>query len=286
MIRLIIRGIRKLYFQIVKHFRDTITVRTDYGVFRIFTHDRIIGYTLFKDRKWGIDFSREIFTFLRTSSLLPGKITIIDLGANIGVTTIPFIKFGWIENAIAVEADEDNFRLLSENVSANGLADKIFPIHAAVTESATELILEKSTSNFGDHRIKKTDASGAHSEHLRQVTKVKGDTLQNLVREAPVDLKKGNVLIWIDIQGHEGYCFKGAREWLKAWRPPAVTEVWPYAILRSGMSLEEFTEIVSDIWGGYYLWRDGGFVYSSMTELPKLLASLTGNAQEDIILVP
>ena len=285
MIKLVVRGIRKLYFQIVKNFSDTITVRTDYGLFRIFTHDRIIGYTLYKDRAWGIDFSREIFTFLKTSGLLPGKITMIDLGANIGVTTIPFIKFGWIEKAIAVEADEDNFRLLTENIGTNHMADKIFPIHAAVTETTTELTLEKSINNFGDHRIKKTETSGTHSEHLRRVTKVKGDTLPNLVKQAPTDVKD-NVLIWIDIQGHEGYCFKGAREWLKALRPPAVTEIWPYAILRSGMSLEEFSAIVTDIWSSYYLWRDGRFVHFSMTEFPKLLSSLTGNEQEDIILVP
>jgi len=285
MIKPIVRGIRKLYFQIVKNFSDTITVRTDYGLFRIFTHDRIIGYTLYKYREWGIDFSRQIFTFLKTSGLLTGNITMIDLGANIGVTTIPFVKFGWIDKAIAVEADPDNFRLLSENLNTNGMADRIFPIHAAVTETATELTLEKSTNNFGDHRIKKTEATGTYSEHLRKVTKVKGDTLPNLVKQAPIAVKE-NVLIWIDIQGHEGYCFKGAREWLKALRAPAVTEIWPYGILRSGMTLEEFSAIVTDIWSGYYLWRNGQFERFTMAEFPKLLSSLTGNEQEDIILVP
>jgi FkbM family methyltransferase len=285
MIKLIVRGIRKLYFQIVKRFSDTITVRTDYGTFKVFTHDRIIGYTLYKDKKWEIDFPREVFNFIKVSSLLPGKITLIDLGANIGITSIPFIQSGWVDNAIAVEADGDNYRLLSENVRANQLADRIFPIHAAVTEYATELTLEKSTNNFGDHRIKKTDASGAYSEHLRRITTVKGDTLPNLIRQAPFEPGK-SMLIWIDIQGHEGYCFRGASEWLRAARAPAVSEIWPYAIERSGMSLEEFSTIVTGIWSAYYVWRNNGFVRFDMSEFPKLLASLTGDQQDNIILVP
>lgn len=285
MIKLIVRGIRKLYFQIVKKFSDTITVDTDYGVFRVFTHDRIIGYTLYKDKKWEIDFPRAVFTFLKTSALLPGKITLIDLGANIGITSIPFVKSGWVDNTIAIEADGDNFRLLSENVRTNHLSEKVYPIHAAVTESATELVLEKSTNNFGDHRIKKTDASGSYNEHLRKITSVRGDTLPNLLRQAPVELKN-DMLVWIDIQGHEGYCFKGASEWLKASRVTAVSEIWPYGILRSGMSLAEFSAIVSGIWSSYYVWRSDRFVRADISEFPRLLESLAGDTHDNIILVP
>lgn len=285
MIKLIIRGIRKLYFQIVKKFSDTISVRTDYGTFKVFTHDRIIGYTLYKDRKWEIDFPREIFNFLHASSLLPRNATLIDLGANIGITSIPFIRSGWVENAIAVEADGDNFRLLGENIQANRLGDRIFPIHAAVTEFATELTLEKSTNNFGDHRIKKTDASGAYSEHLRKIATVKGDTLPNLISQASFK-PNDKMLIWIDIQGHEGYAFRGASEWLRASRAPAVSEIWPYAIERSGMSLQEFSTIVTGIWNAYYAWHNGRFVRFEISEFPGLLESLTGDQQDNIILIP
>lgn len=285
MVKLIVRGIRKLYFKIVKNFLDTITVNTDYGIFRIFTHDRIIGYTLYKDKKWEIDFPRDVFTFLKSEKILRENVTLIDLGANIGITSIPFLKSGWITNAVAIEADGDNFRLLSENVRANNLSDRIFPLHYAVTESAIALTLEKSVNNFGDHRIKKTEKAGTYNEHLRKVTTVQGDTLPNLLKKAPLELKN-NMLVWIDIQGHEGYCFRGAREWLVATKVPAVSEVWPYGILRSGMSLEEFSGIVSGIWGAYYVWRNDRFVRYPMSEFPRLLESLTGDSHDNIIFVP
>jgi FkbM family methyltransferase len=286
MIRFIVRAIRKLYFQIAKNFRSTITVRSEYGIFKVFTQDRVIGYTLFKDRKWEIDSPHEIFAFLMTSSLLAERITLLDFGANIGITSIPFVRFGWVENAVAIEADPDNFRLLRENVWANYLANRIFPIHAAVTEAPAEIAFEKSIDNFGDHRVRSTGVRGSYREHLRRVTMVRGDSLQNLVSQTPVVLEKGRVLMWVDIQGHEGYCFRGAQAWLKALGVVAVCEIWPYGILRSGMSLEEFSAIVAAIWKGYFVWRQGRFVYSDTSAFPALLETLTGDQHENIILVP
>jgi len=286
MIRFIARAIRKLYFQIVKNFRSTITVRSEYGVFKVFTQDSVIGYTLFKDRKWEIDSPHEIFAFLMTSSLLPERITLLDFGANIGITSIPFVRFGWVENAVAIEADPDNFKLLKENVWANYLANRIYPIHAAVTERPSEITFEKSTDNFGDHRVRHNSDSGAYREHLRRVTTVRGDSLPNLVSQTPVVLERGHVLMWVDIQGHEGYCFKGARAWLKTLSVVAVCEIWPYGIRRSGMSLEEFSTIVADIWKGYFVRRGDRFVYAETSAFSALLSALNGDKHENIILVP
>ena len=211
MIKLIVRGVRKLYYHIIKNFREVLTVSTEYGFFKIYTKDKIIGYSLFKDKKWEIDFPREVFSFLKEKRITQDKISLIDLGANIGITSIPFMKSGWIENSVAVEADADNFKLLSENIVLNNLSDRIFPMNCAVTESTTELVLEKSVSNFGDHRIKKTSKEGAYHEHLRDVVKVKGDTIPNLIKKTSIDMKDKSIVIWIDIQGHEGFCFRGNR---------------------------------------------------------------------------
>ncbi len=286
MIKLIIRGIRKLYFHTIKNFRDVITVQTDFGPFRIYTRDKIVGYTLFKDRKWGMDFPREVFSFLTLHKLIEGKVTLIDMGAHIGITSIPFIKSGWIENSIAIEADRDNFKLLCENIILNNCSDRIFPLNYAVTEFASELVLEKSQTNAGDNRIRKTDSKGTYQEHLRAVTTVQGDSLPNLIKKSPLDITGKQLLIWIDIQGHEGYCFKGARDWLHLSKVIAIAEIWPYGIRRSGMSLEEFSDIVASIWSKYYIRRQDNFVQHSISDLPQLLEELQGDSYEDIILIP
>ena len=60
------------------------------------------------------------------------------------------------------------------------------------------------------------------------------------------------VVMWIDIQGYEGYVFKGAREFL-ATGIPVVSEIWPYAIARAEMTMEEFNELVTGLWTSFWV---------------------------------
>ena len=43
-------------------------------------------------------------------------------------------------------------------------------------------------------------------------------------------------------------------------QPKNVSEIWPYAIQRAGMSQEEFCGIVGGIWSAYWVKRRGRFV--------------------------
>ena len=56
------------------------------------------------------------------------------------------------------------------------------------------------------------------------------------------------------MQGYEGYVFQGARSLLEKGLP-TVSEVWPYGILRAGMSLEDFANTVGSIWTDYWIER-------------------------------
>ena len=53
--------------------------------------------------------------------------------------------------------------------------------------------------------------------------------------------------MWIDVQGFEGHAFLGA-ERLLARGIPAVSEIWPYAIRRSGMSFDDFSSLIKRFW--------------------------------------
>ena len=66
-------------------------------------------------------------------------------------------------------------------------------------------------------------------------------------------------LIWVDVQGYEGYVFNGAKKFLSK-GIPVVSEIWPYGILRTGMSLEYFCEIIQSIWSYYWVIRRGKFI--------------------------
>jgi FkbM family methyltransferase len=53
-----------------------------------------------------------------------GRITLIDLGANIGLSALYFVQTLEVTEIIALEPDPDNFRMLSENLCRAGLANR------------------------------------------------------------------------------------------------------------------------------------------------------------------
>jgi hypothetical protein len=79
--------------------------------------------------------------------------------------------------------------------------------------------------------------------------------------------------IWIDVQGYEGYVFKGGKSLLEKGLP-TVSEVWPYGILRAGMSLDDFASTVSAIWTDYWILRRDRFTRYPITVFDRYLEEL------------
>jgi hypothetical protein len=59
-------------------------------------------------------------------------------------------------------------------------------------------------------------------------------------------------LVWLDIQGHEGCFLEGAREFLER-GTPIVTELWPYALARSGSEPSRVQALLSEFYTHFYL---------------------------------
>jgi FkbM family methyltransferase len=59
-----------------------------------------------------------------------GPVSVIDLGANIGLSAVYFSRVLEIGEIIAVEPDPDNFRMLSENLRRAGLANRTTAVRA------------------------------------------------------------------------------------------------------------------------------------------------------------
>lgn len=152
---------------------------------------------------------------------------LIDVGANIGSICVPACNRGVVNKAIAIEPDPKNFKLLSINVSLNSLTEKIKLIHSAVgPESESEILLHLSNDNSGDNRVfidKKYDAA-----LFRETIKVGSTSLDEIIQENINE----NSLIWMDIQGYEGYALKGSSEILRH-RKPLVLEFWPSGMIKS-----------------------------------------------------
>jgi FkbM family methyltransferase len=189
--------------------------------------------------------SREVFRsgqldiekFTRVIELLSPKAVaklrvLLDIGANLGTICIPMVAAGHFERAIAVEPDPLNLRLLRTNIALNELHDRIEVVdRAAADQDGLTLSLEHSPINTGDHRISVSDAPGLQREEDRNRIEVQSITIDAIVEadEAPAN----DILIWMDVQGYEGWALAGAAQTL-AQTPPLVIEFWPYGIQRAG----------------------------------------------------
>src|SRR5262245_22223861 len=77
--------------------------------------------------------------------------TYLDIGANIGLTTIPIAQLPGVQ-CVAFEPAPENFRNLQANVRANCEPGKVRTLQLALFEKESELDFELSNYNLGDHR--------------------------------------------------------------------------------------------------------------------------------------
>jgi len=196
------------------------------------------------------------------NGLQKGVGTVLDIGANNGVTSIGMLRTGELSAAIAIEPEPKNFSLLTRNVKQNHLEHAITCLNLAASDSKDQLLFELSKINFGDHRVRRS-SPGVQPKELddesnRQVINVEADTLDNLLVGLDERVVRDLVVVWIDVQGYEGYVFKGARDVLSR-GIPVVSEICPYMISRAGMSEETFCQIVGEIWTTYWVKRKGRY---------------------------
>jgi FkbM family methyltransferase len=160
---------------------------------------------------------------------------LIDAGANIGSTTVAFLREGVFQRAIAVEPERRNFQLLEHNVRQNGFAGRVRCHPVALGGASGSVELEVAADNFGDHRVRVRATPGAYGESDRRTQTVPITRLDDLLDEQGPFAPSSVGLLWIDVQGYEGHVLAGA-ERLLAGGVPVEMELWPYGLERAGTS--------------------------------------------------
>ncbi|WP_350285746.1 FkbM family methyltransferase [uncultured Croceitalea sp.] len=270
---------KKILWKSVRHLKKSTTIKTDQGIFTIpLRANDPISKSLFVHNNYELDFFNAVIDLLeKLGKFTKGTGTIVDIGANNGVISIGALTTGAASKAIAIEPDATNFSWLTHNVVQNKLENSVETLNYAVSDCESVLKLEKCRTNLGDHRIRKrTDVEELYYESKREVVSVKSNTLDNLLVNENDDLK----LIWVDVQGHEGYVFKGAKNTLSK-RMSVVSEVWPYGIRRSGISKKCFFEIVRSQWSSYWVMKEKGFVNYPIENFYQFMEELGDEGNHD-----
>jgi len=162
--------------------------------------------------------------------------TFVDLGANLGTHLIGALADGKFQDGVGVEMDRDNFALLKCNLILNRLDDRTRVLNVALSNRSGVATMEISPDNFGDHRIRHSDAGGlsVDDEAARATRSVTTTTLNELMADHQVPISN-QTLIWLDTQGHEGQILDGASGLFNGpSRPFLVLEFWPYGLERAG----------------------------------------------------
>lgn len=158
-----------------------------------------------------------------------GPGTFLDVGANIGLTTIPMARNPRI-TCHAFEPEPNNFRHLQRNVGLNCPHGNVTSHNLALFSREATLDFELSADNMGDHRLRVSTAGGSLQEDRRQTITVRAARLDDIVDAATVTTP---LAIKIDTQGAEPHVIAGAPA-LLARASLVVLEYWPYGMRRLG----------------------------------------------------
>ncbi len=180
--------------------------------------DEVIGRSLFSYGQFDLEKLEQALEILKRDHGRPRFETLIDVGANVGCICIPAVKRGWIPQAIAIEPEQQNYRLLRMNLILNDVEEQTVVHRVALGAGEGNGRVRKSLDNHGDHRVDPLpEAAATAAEHTVRIT-----TLDTLLG----DFDYSQSLLWMDVQGYEGFVLTGAGRAL-AQRVPMVLEFSP-----------------------------------------------------------
>lgn len=129
--------------------------------------------------------------------------TVLDLGANIGLTTVYFARSFPAARLACVEPVPSNVRLLEQNLMLNGIQATIFP--AAVHPTDGSVLMELDDRDYG-HKV-----AGKAANNPTTTLSVPAISVSSILQRLAWD-RIG--LLKVDIEGHEAALFSGNCEWL------------------------------------------------------------------------
>lgn len=228
--------LRQEMFDAIRRFSPSIGVDLGGNWYFVSTADHGLGRIVFSQGSYEQDIMAEAFQLIDALSgapVLAGR-TFIDIGANIGTSSIPAIRNFGASDALSFEPEARNYRLLRCNVIANDLEEKVRTFPLGLSDACYKGDLERDEGSWGDHRVRIQSNldDGPYRESTRDLLEVQLVRFDDMVTQVPIDLERVGV-VWMDVQGHEGHVLSGASTLVHS-SIPVVIEYWPYGLRRAG----------------------------------------------------
>jgi FkbM family methyltransferase len=175
-----------------------------------------------------------------------GRGTLIDVGANIGLTSIPVARERGI-TCYAFEPEPRSYLYLRQNVLANAVDSLVQCFNLALFSEETLLQFEVADGNMGDNRVRNRSSDAIDARGLREyaakqrVIEVRASTLNAFFTdkqlEPPIVMKN-------DTQGSEVHVLRGASAFLPR-VDYLISEFEPYLLQRIGDSVDQYIEAIA-----------------------------------------
>ncbi len=220
-------------------------------------------------------------TILSTRELAQGS-TMLDIGANIGTTSIPRVVLGDFQYVYAAEPEPANYACLVQNIVANGLTGLVLPDRVAIGSTNGRAALELAP-RIGAHRLVSDRELTARPSPLAHDI-VRSLTLDDWIDSLGLDPSL-IAFIKCDVQGWESKVLAGAPRTLRhrhiAWQ----LEVSPKHLRHAGSSLHGFCRMVQRQFDRFIDLGGDGRRSRSTSDLRTSLDYLSGHRRFTDILV-
>jgi FkbM family methyltransferase len=237
---------RGTYYDKAAGWTPLVAVETLGGLFLLDTEDAHIGRSLFsKGDRGELRVLRRALSILEEVGLADRARAgpLIDVGANIGTTTVPALYENGFTRAVALEPEPRNVRLLRINIAINGFADRVQVLQMAASNACGTGHLRVFVDRWGIHEI--ATETGAKSSLEEEMVEIELVTLDAIAERSHYDAD-GTGLLWIDAEGHEGHILQGASG-LVSEGTPVILEVQP-----SKLNGQGGLDYLRDVANGHY----------------------------------
>lgn len=225
-------------FDLARLLTDEMLVECGQQRFYVATSDKGVGRELFIRQQFDQASFDRTFALIAERGHVVTERVFLDIGANIGTTSVMAVTRLGCSHVFAFEPSHRNVRMLRQNILVNELDGRITPVAAAVSDRTGDVEMRLCESNSGDHRI--TGPTAAVQDD-RKAVRVPAVSLDDWLDETDINVDLVGA-VWVDAQGHEPYVLKGAPRVLAS-DTPVVCEFWPHGLRESG-GLEQMCELL------------------------------------------
>ena len=195
-----IKLIRRLIFNLIPRNKN-ILINTKYGDYILNTNSRIIAKKTFNNKEpYSANSVKNALDILRKEDI---KIEyFVDVGANVGTSSISASFMDEELKFICIEGNEDNFGLLSTNVKINKLEDRFLLKNSLVGENNQSRIFvefkeEKGCSRVFEDKDELNRYTNEFGFSINEATEITTEKLKGII-EHVIDK---NLFLWIDLEG-------------------------------------------------------------------------------------